>query len=205
MRRLCLAFVFVITFHAGWTQKHEEESIKNAQSAVFFGLDFSAFKLIHEDGFINKNGTPLCKSLTFKYFREWNEMFLAEPAKFSPSRYFSIPNCLVSLETSMALNQKYEVEGCIIEDDNYRIPADKFKSIVQPYSSIDSDLGVVIVMESMSKVNNECVFYPVFFDMKTHAIISSERVKGDPGGQGIRNYWVNAIHEGLSKTANRYR
>ncbi len=179
--------------------------VSGAKNVVFFGLDFSEFRLIHKNGFLNKNGTPLCKSLTFKYFTEWNEMFKLEPKKYSIIKYFNVPKYEIELQTSLDRNQQYKSENCIIEDDSYTIDKEKIKSIVVNYNSTRADLGLIIVVESMDKQDEICKFYSVFFNLKTHEIVSLEKGDGPPGGEGIRNYWIHAIHVGLERNSNKYK
>ncbi|MBP6390804.1 MAG: hypothetical protein KA175_10640 [Flavobacteriales bacterium] len=181
-------------------------SIAKTKDLVFFGLDFTFLKLIHEDGFVDKNGKPMCKTLPFKYFVEWNEMFLIERAKFNLSDYFGVKNYTIDQATVSERNKAYVTEGCILASSSYRIGEGELEEAIKAYSSAKgSGVGCVIFAESFNKTDTKAVIYTVFFDLADHTVLLIDEEYGTPVGQGFRNFWVNAIHMALEKGAKAYK
>lgn len=180
--------------------------VTKAKDMVFFGLDFTFLKLIHEEGFVDKNGKPMCKTLPFKYFNEWNEMFLIERDKFNLTRYFGVPNYTVDQTKATERNKAYVTEGCIIASDSYKVLPTELTEAVQEYGSGSQfGIGCVIFVESFNKTDGKSVVYTVFFDLSDHAILKIDEQEGSPFGDGFRNYWVNAIDKALNKGSKAYK
>lgn len=205
MKRILFGAAFALIGLCSWAQS-DEQRVYKADKVTFFGVDFSYLKLIHSDGFVDKNGKPMCNTLTFKYFSEWNEMFLIERKKYNITRYFGIPEYTIDQATVTERNKAYAfVENCITENESYRVSSTDMTDAVKLYGSKDaSGLGLVIFAESFNKTAGICVLHVVFFDLATHAIVKSERVEGPPVGMGFRNYWANAIDNTLDRSSNEY-
>ncbi len=203
LRSAVLALLLSATYANA--QVHDPR-VQKARQVVFYGLDFSFLKLIHADGFVDRNGHDLCNTLPFKYFTEWNEMFLIEPDKFSVKRYFGIPDQLNDLEVVNERNRSYAfTEGCIIADPDYKVArADIEIALDNIGRNTEGGLGLVIFVESMNKVDGKCRMQVVFFDRSDGSVIGMEGVVGTPSGIGFRNFWINAIDNALATGASRY-
>lgn len=206
MKQLFILSLFLLVSSISFAQGNEKRAYK-ANEVVNFGFDFTSLKLIHEDGFITKNGKPMCKSFTFKYFEEWNELWILEENKYNLADYFGIKKSSMELDIATERNSTYPDENCIITDESYKLSDDQVKEIVSAYKSTEKEegLGFLIIVESMSKENQRAMFYTVFFDLATNEIERVEYLKGDPGGYGFRNYWAGALHEGLDRTSKDFK
>jgi hypothetical protein len=183
-----------------------EQRVYRSDDVTFYGLDFSFLKLIHEDGFIDKNGKPMCNTLPFKYFNEWNEMFMIEKNKYSITRYFGFPDYKVDQTKAGERNKAWPfVENCISENEEYTVTASQIAEVLGEYGSPNaSGLGLVIFVESMNKTKGDCFMQVVFFDIGTHEVVKMSRVEGTPVGYGFRNYWANAIDNALDNNSKEY-
>jgi len=206
MKQLILLSLFLLFSIFSFAQGNEKRAYK-ANDVVNFGFDFTTLKLIHKDGFITKNGKPMCKSFTFKYFQDWNELWILEDNKYNLEDYFGIKEASLELDIAHERNDTYPDDDCIITDESYKISEDQIKEIVGAYKSSErkEGLGFLIIVESMSKKNQKAMFYTVFFDLATNEIERIEYIKGDPGGGGFRNYWIGALHEGLDRTSKAFK
>lgn len=170
----------------------------SANSIQFYGINFSKLKCIHRADFVDKIGNTQCESLLAKYFTEWNEYFITEKAKFDPKKYFQVATANIDLQKSIADVPNYNESDCIVEDDNYTIPADTIKSIVKKYKSdTQKGVGIVLIGESLNKAKGVGRFYVNYFDLSTGELLYSNRISGTPVGYGFGVYWINSMHEAL--------
>ena len=52
----------------------------------------------------------------------------------------------------------------------------------------------MLIAESLNKIMAEAWYHFVAIDMATGKVILHERLRGQPQGFGLRNYWANSIH-----------
>lgn len=53
-------------------------------------------------------------------------------------------------------------------------------------------LGIGFVADRFSKVDELGCYWPVVYDMGTHAVLWTDRMCGAPSGAGYRNYWLGS-------------
>jgi len=58
-------------------------------------------------------------------------------------------------------------------------------------------VGVVFIMESMSKTAERSSMYITFINMSNGKVIHTERLEEKVGGFGLRNYYAKSIYEAL--------
>ena len=197
MRSLVVAILF--SFGLQISAQDIPRDLLGSKEVEFFGMDFFFLWLIHQDGFVDKNGKPMCKSLPFKYFAEWNDLFVIERDKFSVTRYFSIPKYSVSLDEVTVRNKAYAFEeDCIIENEDYDVDEAQIQEAISHYNGKNSaGIGLTLFMVSLNKEKNIAVMHYAFFQIEDHSIIYHQRLTGTPVGMGFRNYWVNAMDNAL--------
>lgn len=200
MRKLLLPLLLACACAPLWAQGGTAK-VKHLQSVVFYGLDFTFLKLIHDEGFVDKNGKPMCKSLPFKYFNEWNELFLTEREKFDVSEYYDIPEYTIDQTVATERNKAYATADCIISDEGYRITSEQMTAAVQAYGTDgQAGVGVVVFVESLNKEEHRAVLHSVFFNIADHTVLLIDKQEGAPSGDGFRNYWVNAFARALEES-----
>lgn len=205
MKKLILPLLLACVCSQGFAQ-HSSKDITKLKTLTFYGLDFTFLKLIHEDGFVDKNGKPMCKTLPFKYFAEWNELFLIERKKFNVTNYFGVPDYTIDQTVVTERNKAYATEGCIVENESYRVTADQLAAAVEAYGSAgQSGVGLVVFVESFNKVQARAILHSVFFDIADHTILKIDDQEGAPSGEGFRNYWVNAMNRALESHKKDYK
>ena len=186
--------------------QHSSKDITKLKTLTFYGLDFTFLKLIHEDGFVDKNGKPMCKTLPFKYFAEWNELFLIERKKFNVTNYFGVPDYTIDQAVVTERNKAYATDGCIISNESYHVTPEELTTAIQAYGSAgQSGVGLVVFVESFNKVESRAIVHSVFFDIADHTILKIDDQEGAPIGEGFRNYWVNAINRALEGGKKAYK
>lgn len=199
--------ILAVLLCAGLASNAQSRSaeIARAKDVVFFGLDFTFLKLLNKEGFVDKNGKPMCNTLTFKYFNEWNEMFVIERKKFDLTRYFGLAGYKIDMTQVSERNKAYEVEDCILARGTHRVSDQDLTDAVKAYGGPESfGMGCVIFVESFSKIEKKATLATVFFDLDSHSVLKIDRQEGAPGGDGFRNYWINSVHNALSKGSKAY-
>jgi len=74
--------------------------------------------------------------------------------------------------------------------------ADKtINSIINGYAVGEKKqgIGVVFIVESFNKGQQQGTVYVTIFDIKTKKVLIKEKIIGKAGGIGIRNYWAKSI------------
>lgn len=66
-------------------------------------------------------------------------------------------------------------------------------------------LGLVYIMDRLVKNQDAGCLYVVFFDVQSRAVVRSERMCGEAGGIGFRNYWFTPVKEAVEKTPKMYK
>jgi len=178
----------------------DEKKALSAQKIVFLGVDFSKLRLLNSLDFIDKNGKEKCAALQYKYYNDWNEIFLIESSKFNPNELLVVNDHKLSLDKSLELNKKITIEKCIIEDLLYKISEKEVQEIIDKYiGQGDEEIGVLIIGESLSKKLERGAHIIVYFETKTGKILLSNRYEAAPTGIGFNYYWVNTIHKCLEQ------
>jgi len=59
-------------------------------------------------------------------------------------------------------------------------------------------IGLVFVMEGMSKTNKEATMYVTLVDMASKKVLLSEQMTGKAQGFGLRNYWAYTVYKVLN-------
>jgi hypothetical protein len=176
-------------------------NVKRALSAkeiIFLGANFSKLRLIHREGFIDKNGKTKCNALEYKYFDTWNEVFITEERKFNPAELCRVKSYTMSIKRSTELNGMVENEECIIKNELYHVSDKEIQEIVDGYvGKVEEGVGVLVIGESLSKKHGKGKHGVVYFDTVTGEILLFKRYHASPTGVGFDNYWVITIHKCL--------
>ena len=201
MKQTIFALVILLitsAFVSSGLNSSDERKALSAKKIVFLGVNFTQFKLLDEEGFIGKNGDSKCKALKFKYFEDWNDVFLIEKDKFNLNNLLLIDNYSLFLDPTIAFNKEINIDECLIGDLTYKVSQEKIQNIIDQYIGIvDGEIAVIIIGESMSKKLGKGAFTIVYFEPLEGKILLSNRYEEAPSGYGFDNYWVNTIHNSL--------
>lgn len=198
---LVISFLFCIGTTSLVAQNTTNEKIAlSTKEIVFLGIDFSKLRLLDEFGFIDKNGKKKCAALEFKYYNDWNEVFLIEQRKFNPNELLGVKDHKLSIEKSTELNKTIKIDDCILDNLSYKISDEEIQNIVNNYIGQGSEaIGVLIVSESLSKKLDRGAHIIVYFETESGKIILSKRYEAAPVGYGFNYYWLNTIHKCLEQ------
>ena len=77
-----------------------------------------------------------------------------------------------------------------------RFTGEDIQSFVDQYNLESKEgIGVLFIAESLNKNAEEAYYHFVAINMKTRKVLLHERLRGEPKGFGLRNYWANSIYK----------
>jgi hypothetical protein len=168
---------------------------------IWFGVDFSAAKFIGKEGFVN----PV--DITENKFNSWNMIIIKEPDKYNVRKYFK--KNLVNYDTVLVRQRNATVkpDQLVIEKkETYSFGKEKVAEIIKSYTPEEpSGIGLVFIVESFNKPKGKAYIYVTFFDIATKELLFTERVKGEPGGMSMRNYWAGAILSVMNRSQGKLK
>ena len=200
MKKLVL---FVVTlFLAGQVsaQNSMADVFNGKAKVVFLGLDFTQAKYIGKIGFTDAN------AIQNQHMVSWNSLIEAEPKKFSLQKQLKLKDDQYTskVEDLIKYNKSANVADNIT-DDEYSITEDQVKKSVAKYSLTEKDgIGVVYVVESLSKTAEKMTAWVTFIDLSTKKVLYTEKVEGKAGGFGFRNYWAGAVYKINENIGSKY-
>jgi hypothetical protein len=182
-RILLIALIFI----AGYNSTSAQTNPFAEKEIIWYGIDFSAAKLIGPDGF---NDLIQVKS---KYFDAWNDIVVEESDKYNVKKYFAKDKVFDDLSVVQARNAKVNTEGLVI-DEEYSFEKEKVAEIIKSYETEQNyGVGLVFIVESLNKSKITSFVHVTFFDVKTKEVLFTSKVKGEPMGFSFRNYWAGSF------------
>ena len=188
MKKLLIVLFFLTTTQL-FAQNTMSSLFSGNAKLTFLGLDFTQAKYVGRIGFTDPS------AIKNQHMVSWNNLIEAEPKKFSLQKAFKLKDDQYAskVEDMVKLNKSANVEDNIT-DDAYLITEDQVKKSVSKYSLSEKDgIGLVYVIESLSKTDEKLYAWVTFIDLSTKKVIYTEKVEGKAGGFGFRNYWAGGV------------
>jgi hypothetical protein len=161
---------------------------------VFYGIDFTNFSLVEPK---RKSESEKIKN---EYFSEWNRLFVAEVPPKTMSRWLKKFDLSYNIDAAIKLNQTAKIDNIVSAVPPSQDMREKIKTTVAAYAEGDtrtSGIGMVINVEYFYKAKQETSLYVTWFDIATHAVISSERVVvRQVQSGGLTKFWLAGLVEG---------
>ena len=133
---------------------------KNARpdEIVWFGLDYSMVKFI---GFI-QDFSDMDRIQNY-YFRNWNELILAESKKYNLFSAFGVKHIDYRMEKAIEFSEKRSMEG-ILQREPYSITEAEVVDLVQSYKDpAVQKTGAVFIMETLNKMQQKATIWAVSY------------------------------------------
>lgn len=187
---LLLAFVL---FNAGFASAENTmaDLFNGKAKLTFLGLDFTQAKYVGRVGFTDPN------AIQNQHMVSWNNLIEMEPKKFSLQKAFNLKDDQYAskVEDMVKFNKSANVADNITETEA-TLTEDQVKKAVSKYSLSEKDgIGVVYVVESLSKTAEKLTVWVTFIDLSTKKVLHTEKVEGKAGGFGFRNYWAGGVYK----------
>jgi hypothetical protein len=173
---------------------------------TWLGIDYSHVKLIGDFSQFQEVGGVSPARLKNIYFPAWNNLVLNERTKYNIGlalRKENIQYDITEVTTKNAEAPLQELEA--INAPFYS--EEKIQEFVNGYSFEGKNgIGILFIAESLSKSAEEAYYHVALINLSTKQVLIQDRIKGQPSGIGLRNYWASTVYrvmKTIEKTAYR--
>ena len=198
MRKITLIIAMVLFVTCAKAQSKAD--IFNAEEIVWCGLDYSNVKLIGYEGFDDVN------RVKDHFFNAWNNLMMNESKKYNFRKFYQKNSQINDLSVVRDRNTLPKVNE-LVSQRQHSISDSDLAQIVKKYNLQEAEdgLGLVYIVESLSKVHDNASIHVVFFDVASKKILWSKRYNTRPGGAGFRNYWASPIMKTIEESGKDYK
>lgn len=191
---IALFLLIQLTVTAQYFPKQEYQS----KPVVWLGLDFSFAQFIKPYDF------PSAEELQRRYIPEWNDMIFREPDKYNIRKYLINNNISYHLAEVNAFNEQIDPSQ-IFSEGKEPLTLEVLEEDVSKYENGKDELAVMMYVVAFNKSADRGIFYFVVIDRSSGRLLFVEKVSADPGGFGIRNYWLGSYHRSLKSLNYKMR
>jgi len=171
---------------------------------TWLGIDYSHCKLIGNFAEFADAGRKSTWLIRDSYFPKWNAIIMNEPDKFDVRGMLRRGDLGFDLEMITGINAQTPLAEMEVFSPVMYSEED-IRSFVNQYEfKVKNGIGLVLITECMNKIMNEAWYHFVAIDMGTGNVILHERLRGQPSGIGLRNYWANSIHKVIRNIQEYY-
>ena len=185
---LCMCFVFVCLLASPAFSQTLKDLFNSSETPVLYlGIDFTKAKLI-DDASADE------KAIVDREYAGINEVAATEGKKESVANAFhrtSIDHDLGAVNKRNAKIDPLQVKSTNTADF-HRLKDDDIKTLVKGFDFGDKKgLGILFVMEAMSKTGKAAAIWVTIVDMSSKKVLMTERMEEKVGlGFGFKNYWA---------------
>lgn len=185
---ICLSMVFHLN-----AQSLQEFFSTSKVDLEMVGIDFSEVKLVGSEGFSEPS------KIQSYYFGVWNGLLVSEIDKYDIKSAFYRQNVNYNLRVVETLNQEVDFIDLVTNSTPDFFTNEQIQKMVNRYdcSTVKSPYALTLIAHSLNKLMEKGFYYVVIFDPKTKKVLLSERMNGDAGGFGFRNYWARSYYNVL--------
>jgi len=193
---LLASFAFVLVcLSAGRSHAQTLKEFFSDESTplTYLGVDFSAAKI---------EGEAATPSEIVNKFEPINTVIVTEVKKYDVAGSFkrgSVINYLDAVAKVNAGVNPATVKANGVSDLEKGLTTADIDKQVKTYNlSGKKGIGLVFIMDGMSKTNKEAYVYATLIDMSSKKVLLTERFTGKAQGFGFRNYWAYTIYKVLN-------
>ncbi len=195
MKPLKLIALFILISSTAFGQT-KSDVFKEDASVTWLGLDFTSAKFI---GDREKFGS---ESDVRHLIDAWNDLIVTESDKYDVARAIDKKKVENAIDVAKEHNAELDVMSMFSDEQKDYLHL-KPSDIDEKAAGIDykgkSGIGLVFVVESFSKLNEEGSIWVTFVNMDSKEVLFSERMAAPPKGFGMRNFWAGCVFGILEK------
>jgi hypothetical protein len=190
---MCCLFSLLLLSLATQAQTLKEFYNNDTIPLTYLGVDFSLAKVQGE--------TAIASQMRDK-FEEINNVVTNEQKKYDIAGSFRREHVVNELSAVNKLNAARNTETLKVDDeaamekDSVKI-ADIAKHVKSYELSGKKGIGLVFIMDGMSKLNKEATMYVTLLNLSNKKVLFTERMTGKAQGFGFRNYWAYTVYKVL--------
>lgn len=194
---LILSFIFMVVLaNPASSQTLKDFFNSDATTALYLGIDFTKAKLIDDP-------KSEATEIRDRQFDGINLLVVTETKKFDLNAAFHKTNIDHDLGSVNKRNEKADAAQLMSTNtgDFHRLKEDDINSLVKGFDFGDKKgIGILFVMEAMSKSGKAAAIWVTFVDMKAKKVLLTERLEEKVGmAIGFRNTWASAIKKLLDE------
>jgi hypothetical protein len=171
---------------------------------TWLGIDFSHVKLIGNFAEFFDAGVKSTWKIRDIYFPRWNAIILEESAKYDVRGMLRKDEIRYDLDMITGINAQTPL-GDLEAYNTVRFSEEEIQSFLRQYDFKGREgIGIVFIAECLNKNSLEAWYHFVAIDMRTGVILLHDRLRGQPSGVGLRNYWANSVHKVIRNIRDYY-
>jgi hypothetical protein len=197
---------FCVNTPAVFAQTAKEVFGSSETPILYLGVDFTKAKVI-DDANANVN------DIRDRQYAGINDLIVTETKKYDLKSAFH--KSFVDHDLGMVAKRNEKINTEDIKSTNtadfHRLKSTDIESLVKGFDFGDKKgVGLLFVMEGMSKSDKAASIWVTLIDMKAHKVLMTERLEGKTGmAFGFRNFWAtpikNVIEEIEKKKYNEWK
>ncbi|MBW8684083.1 hypothetical protein [Chitinophaga rhizophila] len=160
---------------------------------TYLGVDFSIAKV---EGEVATADEIVAK------FEPINTVIVTEPKKYDVAGSFKRTSVINYLDAVRKLNASVKTDkiktDVLAELEKGLTAVDIDKHVKKYELSGKKGIGLVFIVDGMSKTNKEAYVYATLIDLASKKVLLAERFAGTAKGFGFRNYWAYPIYKVLN-------
>lgn len=191
----CLSLLLLCLVNANSYGQTLKEFFKDKTIPVtYLGVDFTSATIQGE--------TATANEIRDK-FEPINTVIVTEIKKYDVGGAFKRSVATNDLDMINKLNEGANVEKMktinLSDLEKNMLKPEDIKSHVKAYDlSGKKGIGLVFIMDGMSKTNKEATMYVTLIDLAKKKVLLTERMTGKAQGFGLRNYWAYTVYKVLN-------
>jgi hypothetical protein len=193
--RYCLSLLLLCLMNANsYAQTLKEFFNDKSIQLTYLGVDFSQVKI---------QGEAAPSSDIREKFDAINSLIITEVKKYDIAKSFkrtgTIQNELAAVNKVNASVNVDKAKTDNVSDLEGNVKPEDVKKHVKGYDlSGKKGIGLVFIMDGMSKTNKEATMYVTLVDLAKKKVLLTERMTGKAQGFGLRNYWAYTVDRVLN-------
>ncbi len=190
LSRLSL-FTFFVCFALFLKAQTLNEVLNNTETPIFYyGIDFTKAKLIGDP-----NANP--RDIVERQFAGINALLVNESKKYDIAGAFRRKELSSDLSFTDKRNEKADPDKLTSSssDDYNHLTEKDIAALIKGFNGgSKSGVGLLFVVDAMSKNKKAISVWVTLFDIKSKKVLLADRVEGDVGmGFSFRNYWATGF------------
>lgn len=194
--QITLLFLFTFSSHILLKAQDLNSIFSTSKTPItWIGIDFSHVKLVGSDGFKDP------EAIVNRHFPSINYLIVEESDKYNLEKSFMKSEIDFNLEVTDNLNAEIDFIDLVINKSAPRLTKENLQSFADSYDfkGITTPVVLVFVAESLNKLAEKGTYHVVFINTTTREVIFTDRMSGEVGGMGFRNYWARPIYNILEQ------
>jgi hypothetical protein len=191
---LFLGFTFLISSLC--VAQDVKDIFERKTKVTWLGLDLTGAKFI---GDRERFGST---SDVMHLMESWNDLMLKEHDKYNVKLAIQKDEIVEALDVAKEHNAGLDPAEMFSNDtnDQNHLGESDIKAIIADYDfKNNSGIGIIFNVEAFNKLKDVSSVWVTFVNMDTKEVFFTERMTGQPGGSGLRNFWGNSMEDILIK------